>query len=91
MSVTHATEFGLGFCARVNGEARGGPKATARFKAAGLRGDTRACDGSPAVYNHDRGDWCHLSITLHDKVPTCPRCAVLRDEALEGRLPVRAK
>ena len=28
----------------------------------------------------------HLTRTT---VPTCPRCAVLRDEALEGRLPKR--
>lgn len=32
-----------------------------------------ACGGSPTV----------------DRIPTCPRCAVLRDEALEGRLPNR--
>lgn len=32
-------------------------------------------------------------LTLHTpaKVPTCPRCAVLRDAALEGRLPVRSR
>jgi len=30
-----------------------------------------------------------LSATAERRIPTCPRCAVLRDEALEGRLPKR--
>jgi len=52
-----------------------------------------ACDGTPAggryfvnLYSTPKGDVL-LSASTPRLVPTCPRCAVLRDEALEGRLP----
>lgn len=47
----------------------------------GMRCMTVAC-GAPLL---DEAEVVVAVIT----VPTCPRCAVLRDEALEGRLPQR--
>ena len=49
----------------------------------GMRCMTVAC-GAPFY-----GD-SHV-VVAPTTIPTCPRCAVLRDEALEGRLPVRSK
>ena len=48
---------------------------------AGMRFMTVAC-GAPFY-----GD-SHV-VVAPTTVPTCPRCAVMRDEALEGRLPKR--
>ena len=80
MSLTHVTEWGLGRLVL----GRSSPKTMREWK---LRPDTRACDGvrvKPRSYG-DRT--VILSATAERRVPTCPRCAVLRDEALEGRLP----
>lgn len=51
--------------------------------AAGLLPGVVACSGEPARKNDD-----HL-VFAGNTIPTCPRCAVLRDAALEGRLPER--
>ena len=79
---THVTEWGLGRIVL----GRSSPKTMREWK---LRPDTRACDGvrvKPRSYG-DRT--VILSATAERRIPTCPRCAVLRDEALEGRLPKR--
>lgn len=56
------------------------------LRAHGLRPDTRACDqGEVEMPGHD----AILTSLTPSRVPTCPRCAVMRDEALEGRLPKR--
>ena len=81
---THVTEFGLGLCAGVAPIA-GWYRNGGALKRAGLRPDTRACDGAEKVLGYDAMPTIH-ALT---QVPTCPRCAVLRDEALEGRLPKR--
>lgn len=47
---------------------------------AGMRFMTVACGTSLFGIN---------DIVVFDTAPTCPRCAVMRDEALEGRLPTR--
>jgi len=52
---------------------------SAACEAVGLRWLTVACSGDDSVAMD--------AITF--EVPTCPRCAVLRDEALEGKLPKR--
>jgi len=87
---THVTEFGLGVCAGVP---------SGLMRESGLRPDTRACgdigqpfDGSGGLARYIGVDQCGdtiLTIRTPLAVPTCPRCAVLRDEALEGRLPAR--
>lgn len=88
--VTHVTEFGLGLCAGL---------LSGRLLESGLRPDARACgdigqpfDGSGGSVRYIGIDQCGdtiLTIRAPHTVPTCPRCAVLRDEALEGRLPKR--
>lgn len=98
-AVTHVTEWGLADCAgrlRPHGRSTTRGAMKARMKRLGLRADVVACDGS---YAGGRGrakagnDWVggDVVLTTHTAktIPTCPRCAVLRDEALEGRLPVR--
>jgi len=85
---THVTEFGLGLCAGVVPTAGwyGNIMAREALRARGLRADTRACDGAEVeLPGHD----AMLTANTPFRVPTCPRCAVLRDEALEGRLPAR--
>lgn len=99
MSVTHVTEFGLAHCAGVlwpPGRSTTRGAMLARMKRLGLRRDTVACDGTYAGgrYRAKAGnDWVGgdviMSASTPDTIPTCPRCAVLRDEALEGRLPKR--
>lgn len=89
----HVTEWGLGLCAGVAGE--GKPTALvdrrALLEARGLRPDTIACTG--AKFTDDDIDSGRieriLSAYVRSSLPTCPRCAVLRDAALEGRLPPR--
>jgi hypothetical protein len=73
--MTHVTEWGLGRLVL----GRSSPKTMREWK---LRADTRACDGVKVKPRH------YLSVSVLQRLPTCPRCAVLRDEALEGRLPV---
>lgn len=96
--VKHLTEWGLGLCfAKVTGQVvpviEGGDfgalDASRRhdwFLSHGLRADTVACDGRQRT----EGAWfeqVYPSASALATVPTCPRCAVLRDAALEGRLP----
>lgn len=96
---THVTEWGLADCAGVllpPGRSRLYRNVRARMKRLGLHRDVVACDGSSSAgrlrWNIgiivDDGD---VILTKHAiaTVPSCPRCAVLRDEALEGRLPKR--
>lgn len=85
MTVRHATEFGIGFCAQLNvvdGRPVYGKSAMRLFRKHGLRGDTRACDGKRIVNaEYDRKEVI-FSMFLPSSVPSCPKCAVLRDEAL---------
>lgn len=86
---THVTEWGLYLLAtspstRVVGglsEALIAEMEAAGFNAAcvACTSDALAVGDGPAIGYHD----------ILTTVPTCPRCAVLRDEALEGRLPKR--
>lgn len=79
---THVTEWGLGRLVL----GRSSPKTMREWK---LRPDTRACDGVKVKSRSYEDRTVILSATAERRVPTCPRCAVLRDEALEGRLPAR--
>lgn len=81
----HATEFGIGFCARLNvvdGNPVHGMKAMRLFRKHGLRGDTRACDGKRIVNAEYERRGVIFSMFLPSMVPSCPKCAVLRDQAL---------
>lgn len=98
-TLTHVTEWGLGLCAGMLEDEDWLPSEgeASRLREVGLRPDTVACDGlpsdgaigggphSPTV---DGGDVFTLRHCLRG-IPTCPACAVLRDAALEGRLPER--
>jgi hypothetical protein len=93
--VTHVTEYGLAGCARKlhpPGRSKSSKAVRARMQRIGIRRDTVACDGSPAGGRYRaalidvKGDVI-LSAYAMQVMPTCPRCAVLRDAALEGRLP----
>ena len=64
-----------------------------------MRGIERLMFGAPREYTGQLLSACEKRLieerevacggSAHaDQIPTCPRCAVLRDEALEGRLPV---
>lgn len=88
MKLTHVTEIGLGLCAGLIARELWHANVDARkaLRAHGLRPDTRACDGRRVVTPEADAV---LSIVTPTTIPTCPRCAVLRDEALEGRLPKR--
>jgi hypothetical protein len=85
MVITHITEWGLATCAGVL-DMRWPVGEAARLGALGLRYDTVACDESPVsegrFINGGEGDVV-LTIRARKVVPTCPRCSVLRDEALE--------
>lgn len=70
--LTHVTEWGLAACAGVN--------TNMALYGTALRAMTVACTGEPAERRSDL-------VFAVDTVPTCPRCAVLRDAALEGKLP----
>lgn len=85
---THVTEFGLGLCAGIVPTVGWHANVPARavLRERGLRPDTRACDGAEVEVP---GNDAMLTVSTPRAVPTCPRCAVLRDEALEGRLPKR--
>lgn len=76
MKLTHVTEIGLGSVMGMD---------AMRMAAHGLRPMTVACTG---LAISDLG-WGRCVFAGGDIIPTCPRCAVLRDEALEGRLPKR--
>lgn len=98
MTVTHVTEWGLADCAgvlRPPGVSLRRGNIKRRMKRLGLRVDTVACDGSSAVGRLHSPPFklttrdVILTTNTKSTVPTCPRCAVLRDEALEGRLPAR--
>lgn len=98
VSVTHVTEWGLADCAgrlRPIGRSLTRAAMMARMKRLGLRRDTVACDGTAVAgrFRAKAGEWVGgdviLSANTTSTIPTCPRCAVLRDEALEGRLPKR--
>ena len=97
--MTHVTEFGLADCAGVlltPDRSRLLKNVARRMGRLGLRRDTVACDGSSAsgrlrselVKERAQRDVI-MTMRTRSTVPTCPRCAVLRDEALEGRLPNR--
>jgi len=82
--LTHLTEWGLGVCAGI-------PLYKKDLAMAGLRPDTHACSGRRE--SSEGIDWLEetlLSGKAKVVVPTCPRCAVLRDEALAtGVVPAR--
>ena len=81
-AVTHVTEWGLGRLVL-------GKSSPKTMKAWGLKADTRACDGVKVKTRNYKERTLILSVMAERRVPTCPRCAVMRDEALEGRLPKR--
>ncbi len=86
--VTHVTETGLAICANrlfPRGASRSRAAVRSRMRRLGLRVDTVACDGTPSGGRYARD--VIMSAFTASKVPTCPRCAVLRDAALEGKLP----
>lgn len=85
---THVTEWGLyllatrpptdppeGLSFRSNDEMERAERAG--FKA-GVSGCGAESGGNDVAYH-----------VIRTTIPTCPRCAVLRDEALEGKLPPR--
>ena len=74
-AVTHVTEYGLAACAGLG---------FGREGTSGMRVCTIACDESDIA-----GKEYIAASGVPVVIPTCPRCAVLRDEALEGRLPKR--
>jgi len=80
-AMTHVTEWGLGRLVL----GRSSPKTMREWE---LRADVRACDGVK-LKDRFRSATTILSGLVLRRLPTCPRCAVLRDEALEGRLPAR--
>ena len=99
MKITHVTEWGLADCAGIlfqPGRSRSRQAVIARLKRRGLHRDTVACDGS-AVNGRCLGEnpppagWSSGDVIFTTRttkvVPTCERCSVLRDAALEGRLP----
>ena len=84
VSLTHLTEWGVGTMlgARLVA-AKDAIGVQREFEALGLRPDKAACDGHPVSISGrvPSGQPDH-------HIPTCPRCAVLRDEVLEtGRVP----
>lgn len=92
MSITHVTEWGLGLCARIaDYSAASSVDRRALLIARGLRPDTIACTG--VKFTDDDIDSGRidrvLSAFARSRLPSCPKCAVLRDAALEGRLPQR--
>jgi hypothetical protein len=93
--MTHVTEWGLGLCAGIVDFHEPAPPEgrTSTLLDVGLRPDTLACTGEKFTdADVDEGRIQRiLSAFANKKIPTCPRCAVLRDEALEGRLPVVAR
>lgn len=80
--MTHISEWGLGVCAGIGVGVVG---TIEEMRAHGLRSDTVACsgEGAPTV-GYENLAIMELAV---ERLPTCPRCAVLRDAALEGRLP----
>jgi hypothetical protein len=86
---THVTEFGLGLCAGVTNRP-GLPFGRMVLEAQGLRPDRIACNGARWEDPEPEGQQVIPSVQCRSRVPTCPRCAVLRDAALEGRLPQRS-
>ncbi len=85
MILTHITEWGLATCAKML-DMRWPVGEAARLGALGIREDTVACDESKVI----DGRWIQggegdvvLTILARTVIPTCARCAVLRDEALE--------
>ena len=77
---THVTEYGLGLCA--------GLSDSEAMLDAGLHPSTVACTGIGMAPQWATGQVI-FGGHAPNTVPTCPRCAVMRDEALEGRLPKR--
>ena len=75
----HVTEWALGECVF-------GTSDEQSIDRAGFRWATVACDGSNSV---PRVDCVGFDEGVREVILTCPRCAVLRDAALEGRLPQR--
>jgi len=89
--LTHVTEVGLMACAGrlfPRGASRTRAAIRARARRLGLCLDVVACDSSPAGGRY-ASDVIMSVFTAH-QMPTCPRCAVLRDMALSGVLPERA-
>lgn len=100
--LTHVTEWGLAWVAgrlMPKGASARRRNVKARMKRLGLRMDTVACDGSDCTTGTryitrslvSASGWTNNDVILASRtattVPTCPRCAVLRDAALEGKLP----
>lgn len=83
---THVTEFGLGLCAGVTTRP-GLPWGRLQLELSGLRPDRIACNGALWEDPEPEEQEVIPTILCQSRVPTCPRCAVLRDAALEGRLP----
>lgn len=97
MSETHVTEWGLAVCADLlypKGRSHSHPAAMARMRRLGLRKNAQACDGSDVM-----GRWlpsgeveptnmqCVLFTVLsRNRIPSCPRCQMLRESALQGVL-----
>ena len=80
---THVTEWGLYLLATRPSDPLEGLSGLLidEMERAGFRASVSGCGSESAA-----------SVSYHairTTVPTCPRCAVLRDEALEGRLPKR--
>jgi hypothetical protein len=71
---THMTEYGVAVCL----DASRRDSIRDRGEALGLRPDRAACNGM-LISVYDRV----LSMFTATRLPTCLRCAVLRDEALE--------
>jgi len=90
---THVTEWGLYMLATspstrvVDGLS---DALITEMEAAGFNAACAACTSEALAVALAVGDGPDIGYhDIHTTVPTCPRCAVLRDEALDGRLPKR--
>ena len=85
---THVTEWGLGLLLLhkdvILGVAAGDQVA---LKLMGLHADRIACTGTSGAGYPPNSVINYFN--ARDTVPTCQRCAVMRDEVLEGCLPKR--
>lgn len=97
MSKTHITEWGLAVCMGLlypPGRSHSHSAAVARMRRLKLRKNTQACDGADVM-----GRWlpsgeveptnaqCVLFTALsRSRIPSCTRCQMLRESALQGVL-----
>lgn len=100
----HVTEWGLAHCAGLllpPGRSRTFGAINARMRRRNLLRDVVACDGSYSAgrYSHPTrlqfrnggtGDVVAM-LDTPNKIPTCHTCSMLREQALEGRMPTRAQ